>query len=934
MHPAEFQKKWIGVELKERSAAQEHFLDLCGVLGVPTPAEADPRGEFYMFERGARKSTGGDGWADVWYRGHFAWEYKGKRANLKAAYDQLALYRESLENPPLLVVSDLNIIEIHTNFTGTVKEVHTIDLASFADPANLDRLRRVFRAPDSFRPEQTVEGVTREAAEQFSEIAKGLRSRGVEPRAAAHFLMQLLFCLFAEDVRLLPNQVFSRMVHLGRRRPDLFPRQVEELLMAMRDGGVAGYEEIPHFNGGLFQHVVVAALTPDELAILAEATVLDWSAIEPAIFGTLFERSLDPATRAALGAQYTGRSDIERVVEPVVMQPLRRRWAEVRADADKQKQAWDDAKTPQTRRNRQAAFASTLAAFREELASIKVLDPACGSGNFLYVALAELLNLDKEVMLYGFDNGLPMGIPAVGPRQVLGLEINEYARELAQVAIWIGYLQWMIQNGFTGLREPVLEALETIRLTDSLITMHEGGTVRETDWPSADFIIGNPPFLGDKRMRTELGDEYVDLLRSIFRERVRGGADFVCYFFEKARLQIALHQSRRAGLLATNSIRDGANRETLRRIKESGDIYLGWADQPWVLDGAAVRISIVGFDDGHQSERCLDGEPVTNINSDLTAGIDVTKAIRLSENQGLAFIGVQKTGKFDVSQQLAQTWLSLPANPNGRKNDEVVKRIINSRDIVQRPGPRWIVDFGTDMPEHEASLYEAPFEYVVQQVKPHRLAKREGLSKSKWWLHSRPRPEMRAALRGLHRYLATPRVAKHRLFVWLPVEHLPDSRLVAIASESDYAFGVLSSRAHEVWSLGTASSHGVGNDPTYNAQSCFETFPLPWPPGTESEDDPRVIAIAEAAKRLDELRERWLNPEGASEAELKTRTLTNLYNQRPTWLQHVHAALDRAVWAAYGWDDPDPATVDEDMILSRLLALNLERAGAREGATA
>lgn len=897
------------------------------MLGVPTPAEADPDGDNYTFERGARKLTGGDGWADVWKRGHFAWEYKGKRANLKAAYDQLALYRESLENPPLLIVSDLNIIEIHTNFTGTVKQVHTIDLASFAEAANLDKLRRIFMNPASFRPDQTVEGVTKEAAERFSEIAKGLRSRGVESLAAAHFLVQLLFCLFAEDVRLLPNQVFSRMVRLGRRRPDLFPREVQELLEAMRDGGVAGYEEIPHFNGGLFEHVDVSPLTSDELAILAEATALDWSAIEPTIFGTLFERSLDPSTRAALGAQYTGRADIERVVKPVVMDPLRRKWDEVRAAADAKKAEWEAAPTLQRRRNRQAEFASILATFREDLAAVRVLDPACGSGNFLYVTLAELLNLDKEVMLYGFDNGLPMGIPAVSPRQVLGLEINAYARELAQVAIWIGYLQWMIQNGFTGLREPVLESLETIRLTDSLVTVHEDGTVTETAWPEANYIVGNPPFLGDKKLRTELGDAYVDRLFSVFRGKVPAGSDLVCYFFEKARDHIETRLAERAGLLATNSIRGGANRTVLDRIKRTGDIYLAWDNEPWVLDGASVRISIVGFDDGSDSTKLLDGEPVATINSDLTSDTDITHTRRLAENKGIGFVGATKKGPFDIDWATASSMISMPNNVNGRPNRDVVKPYLNALDVTRRNRNRWIVDFG-DMPLDQASYYEAPFEYVKEVVLPLRVNHREARQQNAWWLHARTAPDMRQATQRLSRVLVSPIVARHRLFRWAPSSVHADHALAVFAREDDYFFGVMHSRIHELWSLRMGTS--LEDRPRYTPTTCFETFPLPWPPGCEPTGDPRVIAIAQAAKEIDVKRERWLNPPDASEAVLKKRTLTNLYNDRPQWLQDLHAALDRAVWDAYGWDDPDPAAVSEDTILSRLLVLNLERSRAAD----
>lgn len=340
MNPIEFQRKWIGVELKERSAAQEHFLDLCRVLGHPTPAELDPTGDTFTFERGASKAMGGNGWADVWYRGHFAWEYKGRRANLKDAYDQLNLYRESLKNPPLLIVSDLNKIEIHTNFTGTVKQVHLIDLGTFAEPANLAILRRVFTDPESLRPGITVAGVTEEAARQFGAIAQGMYARGEYPHRAAHYLVQLLFCLFAEDVGLLLNTIFSKMVAAGVRNPTQFDRNAAELLTAMNTGGSVAYEQIPRFNGGLFAIVDVPSLSGDEIRILHNAAGLDWSAIEPSIFGTLFERSLDPSQRAQLGAHYTGRADIERVVEPVVMAPLLRRWETVRADADVLRKQW------------------------------------------------------------------------------------------------------------------------------------------------------------------------------------------------------------------------------------------------------------------------------------------------------------------------------------------------------------------------------------------------------------------------------------------------------------------------------------------------------------------------------------------------------------------------------------------------------------------
>ncbi len=648
MTPQQFIAKWSLAELKERSAAQEHFLDLCRMLGQPTPAEADAQGAWYTFEKGADKTAGGSGFADVWMRGHFAWEYKGNHANLANAYQQLLQYREALENPPLLVVCDLTRFEIHTNFTNTIKRVHAFPLVELDQEENLAVLRALFTDPDRLRPELTREHVTEQAAIHFGELAQSLRGRDVDPHRAAHFLVQILFCLFAEDVGLLPNGIFGKLIAFSVRHPEAFPHQVQELFEAMRDGGYTAYEEILHFNGGLFAEIGVESLTKAELEVLARAAELDWSSIEPAIIGTLFERSLDPASRAQLGAHYTGRADIERVVDPVVMQPLRRRWEEVRVEADKAKAEWDATvpaiaaardrrtRTPAINRRDQArqAFANILFGFQEELAHVRILDPACGSGNFLYVALAALKDLEKEIVSYGTANGLSMLLPRVEPTQLFGLEINDYARELTQAVVWIGYLQWMTANGYQPSRDPVLQPLETIRLQDSLLDLSDPEHPKEATWPDADFIIGNPPFLGGGRVRSELGDKYVTALFEVYGAHIPNFSDLVCYFFEKARSQIELKRARRAGLLATNSIRGGANREVLKRIKETGDIFLAWSDEPWVLEGAAVRISIVGFDDGSELSRTLNGSPTATINADLTGATDITDAMLLSENQG------------------------------------------------------------------------------------------------------------------------------------------------------------------------------------------------------------------------------------------------------------------------------------------------------------
>ena len=672
-------------------------------------------------------------------------------------------------------------------------------------------------------------------------------------------------------------------------------------------------------------------LTTADLVVLERAARLDWASVEPAIFGTLFERSLDPDKRSQLGAHYTSREDILLIVEPVLIAPLRRRWAAVREQAE-ELIARRDAVSGEVQTNRglrtrrerelERELARLLQDFAGEIAAIRVLDPACGSGNFLYVALKRLLDLEKEVSLFAAQHARLSGLlPQVQPGQLYGIEVNTYAHELASVVVWIGYIQWLHENGFGIPDKPILKPLDNIRRTDAVLAADAEGRPVEPAWPAADIIIGNPPFLGNKRMLSELGDQYVGQLRALYSGRVPGGADLVCYWFERARGLIADGQVQRAGLLATQAIRGGANRRVLERIKGTGDIFMAWRDRKWVLDGAAVRVSMVGFDGGAEEAYTLDGEPVKTINANLTSALDLTRAQRLSENRDICFQGPVKVGAFDIDAEVAARLLASP-NPHGRSNSEVVRPFLNAWDITRRSRNMYIIDFGA-MSLEEVSLFEQPFEYVRRHVKPERDKNRRARRREFWWQHGETVPGLRDAATSLERYVATPRVAKHRLFVWVPARTLPDSRLYVFAREDDYFFGVLHSRVHEVWALATSSRHGVGNDPTYNNTTCFETFPLPWPPGQEPADDPRVEAIAAAARELVALRERWLNPEGASERELKGRTLTNLYNARPTWLDLAHRRLDAAVLAAYGW----PADVGGEALLERLLALNLGRGG-------
>lgn len=1061
MTPEEFVAKWKHATLKERSAAQEHFIDLCRLLGEPTPAEADPTGAWFCFEKGAKKAGGGDGWADVWRRACYGWEYKGKGQDLREAFKQLQLYTPALEYPPLLIVSDIETIVIHTAFTGTVPEVHVITLDDLLDPAKRRLLKWAFTDPERLRPGRTTAHLTEQAAARFGTLAQTLRARGHDPAQVAHFSQQILFCLFAEDIDLLPNKLFAKLLEAGHRQPDRLPEMLETLFGAMATGGLMGVEVIDWFNGGLFSSREILPLERDDIQLLRELAALDWSAIDPTIFGTLFERGLDPDKRSQLGAHYTDPASILRLVEPVVLEPLRAEWAEVRSRIAATLEKAQAAKSPSARTKQVQAAQTLLQGFLDRLARFRVLDPACGSGNFLLLSLLRLKDLEHQVILEAETLGLPRAFPHVGPENVLGIELNPYAAELARVTVWIGEIQWMIGHGFSLSKNPILKPLETIVQRDAILA--PDGT--EPEWPEADVIVGNPPFLGGSKKRGLLGDGYFEALERVYAGRVPAGADLVCYWFEKARAQITKGRLRAAGLVATNSIRGGANRKALERIlspmtsdfnvqcnqensdddrdlrhsqihsaagngglyaatggrrgrsaqgrsgrTKAGDagvsglpaedrfggveagfdqmddggadragggdrgagqaavalrIFEAWSDEPWVNEGAAVRVSLVAFGGvaGRSGAR-LDGQPVAVIHADLTgqalgadATLDLTQAKRLAENDGACIRGLAKVGRFDIPGELARRWLKRP-NPNGRSNLDVLTPWANGMDVTRRPSDTWLIDYGNELSETEAALYEAPFEHVVNHVKAERKQQRDEKRKLYWWRLGRSGAEIRAALAPLARYIATPMVAKHRLFVWLDRRVFPDQQLIVIARADDTTFGILHSRFHELWSLRLGTS--LEDRPRYTPTTTFETFPFPagltpadTNQGIETLDSGAIVPIiapeiadharpiAEAAHRLDTLRQNWLNPpewterlpevvpgypdrivaKPGHESDLKQRTLTNLYNTRPNWLDNAHRALDAAVARAYGWDDYSPEMPDSE-ILSRLLALN------------
>jgi len=742
----------------------------------------------------------------------------------------------------------------------------------------------------------------------------------VPAQQVSHFLTQCLFCFFAEDVGLLPARLFERLVGVGV-APAQMQAQLGKLFEAMRDGGLFGVDAVPWFNGGLFREIAVPPLAEPDVAALKAASALDWSAIDATIFGTLFERGLDPAKRSQLGAQFTDAATIWRLVQPVVQRPLLAEWTKakatiaaliekrdlLRAEAEtipsrtkalKEKYARVRTRANEAERAAQALFNE----FLERLRDYRVLDPACGSGNFLYLALRCLKDIEHQVNLEAEALGLERQHDLTGPHNVLGIELNEYAAELARVTVWIGELQWRIQRGYGFKTQPVLEPLDHIECRDSVLAA-DGS---EAAWPPADAVVGNPPFVGDKKMRAELGDAYTEALRAAYKGRVPGGADLVCYWFEKARAQIERGQLQRAGLVATNSIRGGANRAVLDAIVKSTRIFEAWSDEPWINDGAAVRVSLVGFGDSPGSAH-LDGAEVHEVFADLTSatardgGIDLSRAGQVN-GAGTAFIGTQKGGPFDVEGQVARSLLAQP-NPNRRSNGDVLRPWVNGLDIVRRPQGKWIIDFDASSAA-DAAMYEHPWAHVESHVAPTRTGNREARAGESWWLLQRARPELKRAAKQLSRFLATARVAKHRLWTFLDRTVLPDSQVVVVARSDDTTFGVLHSRMHELWSLRMCTWMGKGNDPRYTPTTCFETFPFPaglTPADTAHQrteaidggagsrlqaaaapqaqasagmlaspcfipadlpDDirPHAEAIARAAQRLVELRDAWLNP--------------------------------------------------------------------------
>ena len=679
------------------------------MLGHDTPA--DP--ESYTFERAVYDAEGAYiGAADVWKKDCFGWEYKSPGKSLRDAYVQLRGYQEGLDSPPILVVSDMRTIEIHTTFDYAPARTIRFTLKQLSENPTYYRniLRDIFEPSGSGRnhplhPDRDQRYITETAAAKFGELADALQTD--EPESAsvvARFLNRIVFCFFAESIGLFRGdrdqsyRPLTITLDYLLKSQDRSKKQLAELFRALSSEEITDWGPMaaPWVNGGLFDEsapVETFALTEDMVAILDEVSQLDWSRIDPAILGTLFERGLNPKRRRQRGMHYTDPDTIMLVVEPVVMQPLRREFERLResltpavgveepapAYGETGVLALEDNPPPDSPLAR-------VRAFHERLASVRVLDPACGSGNFLYVTMRELAQLEQDLFDWATEDLHLTGLKRrIGPHNMLGIDSDEFAVELTRLSLWIGHLQWILQRARQRLTEPILGRADQIECRDAIVDSDEDGKPVPAQWPDAEFIVGNPPFAGSRRLRDHYkddNDDYVDRLRSAWSPSIGGHSDLCAYWHEIARRQIEAGVSSRAGLLATNSITGSETRGVLERIVSSGQIFFAHRDEPWAGEDGAVRIAIVGQDSGLESDICLDGEQVHHINPNLTTGIDISVATPLEENEGISFHGTKRNGRFDITAEEAERMLSEPINPNGRPNTDVIFPFVNARDLL------------------------------------------------------------------------------------------------------------------------------------------------------------------------------------------------------------------------------------------------------------
>ncbi|ACR01340.1 class I SAM-dependent DNA methyltransferase [Thauera aminoaromatica] len=989
-----FIARWQRAGGSERANYQLFLAELCELLALPRPDPAgeDTRDNAYVFERRVlmRQPDGSasNGFIDLYRRGAFVLEAKQSGRTLDSsgwdkamlrAHNQADQYARALPadegRPPFILVVDVGRnIELYAEFSRSGATYtpypdprsHRIRLDDLHREDIRQRLREVWLDPLALDPARRSARVTREIADRLASLARSLEAAGHDPQQVAGFLMRALFTMFAEDVGLLPPRALTELLESLKGQPHTFAPMLEHLWQNMNTGGFSPIlrNKVLRFNGGLFAEASAIPLDRDQLELLLKASKADWRYVEPAIFGTLLERALDPRERHKLGAHYTPRAYVERLVLPTVIEPLRAEWREVQAAALTYEQQG---------KHREAV--AEIRTFHRHLCTVRVLDPACGSGNFLYVTLEHLKRLEGEVLNLLHDLGESQGLlelegVTVDPQQFLGLEINPRAARIAEMVLWIGYLQWHFRtHGSVNPPEPVLRDFRNIEHRDALIeyereepvtdeagrpvTRWDGVSYRKSPitgedipdetaqvvqiryvnprkaaWPQADYIVGNPPFIGAATMRRALGDGYVDAVRRTWPE-VPESADFVMYWWHIASETVRADKARRFGFITTNSIKQTFNRRVVQaQLEAKNPLSLAFAipDHPWVdaADGAAVRIAMTvgagGEQDGQLSEvkdeRETDQDEIDvtlqtrsgRLHADLRSGANVTGAISLRSNVGISSPGVKLHGAgFIVTPDEAR---SLGLGTIGGIEHHI-RAYRNGRDLTDRPRGVMVIDlFGLTVDEVR-TRYPAIYQWVLERVKPERDQNNRAIYRENWWIFGEARRDWRAMSAGLKAHVATVETMKHRVFQLLDANILPDNKVVNVATDDALLLGILGSRLHVAWALAAGSRLGVGNDSVYVKTTCFETFPFPDPSPAQA------ARIRDLAEQLDAHRKRQqaLHPE---------LTLTGMYNvleklragdtltpkERTiheqglvSVLRELHDALDSAVFEAYGWCD-------------------------------
>jgi len=1049
-----FIERWQGMTASELATAQSFVMDLCELMDVPRP-HATPEQD-YMFERPVTFAYGDGttsaGRIDCYRRGHFVLEAKKLKAgsHTKGFDDGLLRARTQGEGyaralpaeegrPPFVLVVDVGtVIEVYAEFSRTGgtytpfpdPRSHRITLAELTEPGVIDRLRLIWTQPDALDPARISAKVTREVSEKLAELARSLEGAGHNSHDVAAYLTRCLFSMFAEDVELLPAGSFLALLEQHRTTPRTVQQMLSHLWTDMDRGGFSAalVKPVLRFNGKLFKGSNEAGyslvLTTAQIDLLIEAAKANWREVEPAIFGTLLERALDPAERHALGAHYTPRAYVERLVMPTVIEPLRAEWADAQAAALTLAHEASElqANPPSVRSKKDFAALDRhsgavrakwkearqhVRGFLHRLCTLKVLDPACGSANFLYVTLEHLKRLEGEVLnqlgeLGDTQDMLDLGRETVTLQQLRGIEVNERAAALAELVLWIGFLQWHIRtNGRASVAEPVVHDYGNIEHRDAVLVFErqepvtdvagtvltrwdgrtkklhsatgrlvpdEGARVAQTryvnptraSWPSADFIVGNPPFIGaGEPTRTALGDGYVEALRTAWSD-VPESADFVMLWWHHAAETVLRGEAERFGLITTNSIRQTFNRRVVQRQMDRGlSLTFAIPDHPWVdgSDGADVRIAMtVGVASATEGKRQtvveeiegIDGEVAVTlalqtgqIQADLRVGANVAGVRALQANAGISNTGVKLHGAGFIVRRHEAAQLGLGTVTGLERH---IREYRNGRDLTATPRDVLVIDLAGLTADEVRKRFPAVYQWVLERVKPERDSNREEYRRTNWWLFGRKNTELRAGLKGLTRYIATGETAKHRVFQFLDAAILPDNMLVAIASEDALHLGFLSSSVHVQWALAAGGRLGVGNDPRYNKSRCFEPFPFPsTDTGLTAELAAKIRGLAE---QLDAHRKARQSAHADATQTAMYNVLEKLRAGEPLTaaeksvhkhglvgvLKSLHDELDTAVLAAYGWTDlriPE----NTEAVLERVVALNAKRAAEEAAGT-